>query len=379
MAVAAAQYSAAATRAGARFVRERAPRRSTASTSSRSATDAADPRRSAFLHNLPGESTGVPASPVLGIDERASSTAASRIRDIQRDAASQARDDVLTVAVDASGDFSTYTLRLRTSITDDSPPAMFDPPLSAVRLLVQGRLPERLRLRRPDVLPARRCARPSRRSTTSPRTTTSFRQLMLDRLAALAPDWTERNPADLGVALVELLAYVGDQLSYYQDAVATEAYLGTARRRVSVRRHARLLDYRDARRLQRPGLGRLRRRLGQRRRRPGTRRRHRAPLARHTEQTTVAPADLPSAGGGTADHVRDDVPITLDAAHNAIGFYTWSDDQCCLPKGATACDTDRTTRPSPLPSATSSSSRRFAARRPASRPMQTRRTGTPSG
>ena len=43
--------------------------------------------------------------------------------------------------------------------------------------------------------------------------------------------------------LVELLAYVGDQLSYAQDAVATEAYLGTARRRASVRRHARLVDY----------------------------------------------------------------------------------------------------------------------------------------
>ena len=57
------------------------------------------------------------------------------------------------------------------------------------------------------------------------------------------PDWRERNPADLGITLVELLAYAGDQLSYYQDAVATEAYLGTARRRTSVRRHARLVDY----------------------------------------------------------------------------------------------------------------------------------------
>ena len=55
--------------------------------------------------------------------------------------------------------------------------------------------------------------------------------------------WRERSPADLGIALVELLAYVGDHLSYYQDAVATEAYLGTARRRMSVRRHARLVDY----------------------------------------------------------------------------------------------------------------------------------------
>jgi hypothetical protein len=43
--------------------------------------------------------------------------------------------------------------------------------------------------------------------------------------------------------LVELLAYAGDHLSYYQDSAATEAYLGTARRRISAARHARLLDY----------------------------------------------------------------------------------------------------------------------------------------
>ena len=57
------------------------------------------------------------------------------------------------------------------------------------------------------------------------------------------PDWQERHVPDLGVTLVELLAYVGDYLSYYQDAVGTEAYLGTARQRISVRRHARLVDY----------------------------------------------------------------------------------------------------------------------------------------
>ena len=61
----------------------------------------------------------------------------------------------------------------------------------------------------------------------------SFRQLILDRLALLVPDWKERNPADIGMVLVELLAYVGDHLSYQQDAIATEAYLGTARRRIS--------------------------------------------------------------------------------------------------------------------------------------------------
>ncbi len=71
----------------------------------------------------------------------------------------------------------------------------------------------------------------------------SFRQLILDRLALVMPEWQERHAADMGIALVELLAYVGDYLSYYQDAVATEAYLATARQRISVRRHARLVDY----------------------------------------------------------------------------------------------------------------------------------------
>jgi len=71
----------------------------------------------------------------------------------------------------------------------------------------------------------------------------SFRQLMLDHLALRVPDWTESSPADLGNVIVEVLAYAADYLAYYQDAVATEAYLGTARRRRSVKRHARLLDY----------------------------------------------------------------------------------------------------------------------------------------
>ena len=71
----------------------------------------------------------------------------------------------------------------------------------------------------------------------------SLRQVILDRLALIMPDWQERHIPDLGMTLVELMAYVGDHLSYYQDAVATEAYLGTARSRISVRRHTRLVDY----------------------------------------------------------------------------------------------------------------------------------------
>lgn len=72
----------------------------------------------------------------------------------------------------------------------------------------------------------------------------TLRQLALDRFALNVPAWTEAHIPDISITLVELLAYAGDQLSYYQDAVATEAYLDTARLRISVRRHARLVDYR---------------------------------------------------------------------------------------------------------------------------------------
>lgn len=72
----------------------------------------------------------------------------------------------------------------------------------------------------------------------------SFRKMMLDRLATTLPALRDRYAADFGVTLVEDLAYAGDHLSYFQDAIATEAYLGTARSRISVRRHARLVDYR---------------------------------------------------------------------------------------------------------------------------------------
>ena len=72
----------------------------------------------------------------------------------------------------------------------------------------------------------------------------SFRTTILDRLNQLLPGWGgSGSEADFGVVLAELIAYVGDYLSYQQDAVATEAYLETARRRVSLRRHALLVDY----------------------------------------------------------------------------------------------------------------------------------------
>ena len=61
-----------------------------------------------------------------------------------------------------------------------------------------------------------------------------FRQGMLNQIPLLLPQWTDRSEADFGVVLIELMAYVADILSYYQDRVANEAFLATATQRRSV-------------------------------------------------------------------------------------------------------------------------------------------------
>jgi hypothetical protein len=49
-----------------------------------------------------------------------------------------------------------------------------------------------------------------------------------------ARDWTDHAENDPGIALLELLAYLGDLLSYHQDEIAAEARLATRRRYASV-------------------------------------------------------------------------------------------------------------------------------------------------
>jgi uncharacterized phage protein gp47/JayE len=71
----------------------------------------------------------------------------------------------------------------------------------------------------------------------------SFRQALIDLIPAKLPEWTDRSEADFGVVLIELFAYMGDILSYYQDRIANEAFLTTAQERRSVINHLRLIGY----------------------------------------------------------------------------------------------------------------------------------------
>lgn len=57
---------------------------------------------------------------------------------------------------------------------------------------------------------------------------------LLELTALKLPEYTDRSPNDLGRLLMELFAYTGDVLLYYQDRIANEAFLSTAVERRSV-------------------------------------------------------------------------------------------------------------------------------------------------
>lgn len=68
---------------------------------------------------------------------------------------------------------------------------------------------------------------------------------MRDQIPAKLPEWTDyTSEADFGHVLLELFAAMGDTLSYYQDRIANESFLGTAQTRRSIINHLRLIGYR---------------------------------------------------------------------------------------------------------------------------------------
>jgi hypothetical protein len=243
--------------------------------------------------------------------------------------ATAATPRVVSIELDASGDFSTYTLALIANQSTADPPDGFDPQLSVVDFSFKAGC-ETVG----DCIPVSCCPPPP---AVQPdinylaKEFDGFNQVMRDRLSVLVPAWQETHPSDIGVALVEVLAYAADRLSYQQDAVGTEAYLGTARSRISLRRHAKLVDYSldegqnartwifvevtaDSDVLQ-----------------AGTRLYPRvsglpvliAPASRQAQQLNPAL---------TFETLQD---TTFFVKHNEMNFYTWSDNNCCLAPGAT--------------------------------------------
>jgi hypothetical protein len=267
-----------------------------------------------------------------------------RITGIAVTGASEQLDDRgephLEVLVDQAGDYSSYLLRI-------DRPGELDPRFASVAFSFKAGCPSELDCAQSVPCPPEEIDEPDLDYLA--KDYASFRQLQLDQLPEVAPDWVERNPSDLGVALVELFAAEGDLLSYQQDAVATESWLATARLRTSVRRHVRLVDY---------------------------------PMHEGQNALTflhvavAAPGTLPAASLACPEQIvrvlsRIDVPLAagrgipgpvvpaadadaavavaeavfevaasarLDPSCNEIGIHTWGDGDCCLPTGATTLD-----------------------------------------
>jgi hypothetical protein len=144
---------------------------------------------------------------------------------------------VLALTVPASGDFSTYQL----TIFSDR----LDPFFSSAPFTFKANCPSTL-----DCATAQAAGQ---QDTTEPvpidylaKDFASFRQALSEFSTLRYPAWVERSPADLGVMLMEALAALADELSYYQDRVAAESTLPTATQRLSAVRHARMVDYEPA-------------------------------------------------------------------------------------------------------------------------------------
>ncbi|SHN13533.1 baseplate J/gp47 family protein [Cryptosporangium aurantiacum] len=71
-----------------------------------------------------------------------------------------------------------------------------------------------------------------------------FVALLSDWVTVTNPSMTDLSSAAFERVLLELLAWAGDMTSYYQDRVAGEAFVDTARQRFSLRQHAALLGTR---------------------------------------------------------------------------------------------------------------------------------------
>ena len=248
--------------------------------------------------------------------------------------------NVLVVRLNKYGDFSPYTLQL---VNDAAAAALgvfpvtealneFDPQLSWVTFSFKvdcgpefdcNPLPPNCAVEPPTPPPINYLAKDY----------TTLRQVMLDRMNQLLPSWGATTEADIGVMLAEVVSYAADELSYRQDAVTTEAYLNTARSRISLRRHARLVDYQvsegcNARVWIQVSVSTT------------------TFLPRHGVRFYTTAPGMPSSlapGAGNEQAALDAGVVVFEpmqeallfADHNLMYFYTWSDANCCLPTGST--------------------------------------------
>jgi hypothetical protein len=230
------------------------------------------------------------------------------------DAQPGATANIIRVRVEPIGDYSTYTLAV------DYAPANvshFDPLFSDVDFKF-----------RPGCFNLN-CAPDSGPNTAAPQEPAidylakdydSFKHTLIAAMMQRVPGWQPTSEADLDQVLIDLLAADADELSDYQDRVMSEAYLASARKRVSLARHARLMDYHIHEGNQASTW-----------------------LALNVSAVVTIPAGFGVWTGAKwqdADSVifaSTDV-VVCDPQLNALGLYTWGDTLSALEAGATSAD-----------------------------------------
>ena len=250
----------------------------------------------------------------------------------------------LEIAVDSQGDFSRYWLSLGWSLQPDGSLQRQTPALDArfSRAPLDFRIdcPSEFDCRQEDFCPPLDYEQPLLDYLA--KDYASFRQLLLDLIGQRNPDWREQNPADLGITLVELLAYAGDQLSYFQDAVANEAYLETARQRQSVRRHARLVDYamHDGRNawtavaFQVSSTGTIPQGVKVLSRIADPLEGDSQPPAAELNESALADSFDSDPMLARARVFETTHPLAVRPEFNSLYIHAWGNRECCLPKGA---------------------------------------------
>lgn len=259
------------------------------------------------------------------------------------------KDKVLVVRLDNYGDFSPYTLQLvndaeaaaQSTFSVTETLSGFDPLLSSVTFSFKVECGPEFDCApvAPDCPPLLPAPPPINYLA---KDYTTFRQVMLDRLNQLLPSWGATSEADLGIMLAEVVSYACDQLSYRQDAVTTEAYLNTARSRISLRRHARLVDYFISEGVNARAWVQI-----------NVSGSNPTFLPRQGVRfyTTMPgmPASLAVGSNNEQSALNAGVIVfepmqqaELYPIHNQMNFYTWGDTNCCLPQGATEATLQKT-------------------------------------
>ncbi|MBB3191866.1 baseplate J/gp47 family protein [Halomonas cerina] len=222
--------------------------------------------------------------------------------------------DTLELTVAPIGDYSTYTL---TAYYEDAGSPVIDPLLASVEFKF-----------RPGCFNLN-CA-PDWEAPEPPgeqpdidylaRDFHSFKHNLINAMRDRVPGWAPTSETDLDQVIIDLLAADGDELADYQDRVMNEAYLGRARKRVSLARHARLMDYHIHQGNQASTY-----------------------LVAEVSADVTVPARFGVWSGEAWDHDRSVVFITQDAkpCHpelNPLQLYTWDGAVIALDTGAIQAD-----------------------------------------